>query len=69
MNMDVKYLFEILGFFCLFVCLILSGLHAETHDPEIKTWAEIKSQILNCLSHLGAPKTLFLIPLFIYIYT
>ena len=28
------------------------------HDPEIKTWAEIKSRSLNQLSHLGIPKSL-----------
>ena len=28
---------------------------AQTHDPDIKTWAEIKSRMLNQLSHLGAP--------------
>ena len=29
---------------------------APSHDPEIMTWAEIKSQILNWLSHPGTPK-------------
>ena len=28
---------------------------AGTHDPEIKTWAEIKSQTLNWLSQPGVP--------------
>ena len=32
---------------------------AESHDPEIMTWAKIKSQILNWLSHLVAQIKLF----------
>ena len=33
------------------------GLDPTTEgDPGIKTWAEIKSQRLNQVSHLGAPK-------------
>ena len=34
------------------------GAHygARSHDPEIMTWADIRSQMLNWLSHLGAPK-------------
>ena len=43
---------------------ILIGLHAQhrtlhwtwSHDPEIMTWAKIKSQALNQLSHPGTPK-------------
>jgi len=42
---------------------ILSRLHvqhrawrgARSHDPEIMTWAKIKSQMLNRLSHPGTP--------------
>ena len=33
--------------------------HELTHDPEIKTWAEIKSQMLNWLSHPGDSKSDF----------
>ena len=54
--------FFILSFFPFF--LFLSRLHAQrgaqhgawTHDPEIKTWAEIKSWTLNRFSRPGAPK-------------
>ena len=28
---------------------------ASSHNPEIMTWAKTKSQMLNQLSHLGAP--------------
>ena len=32
------------------------------HNPEIMTWAEIiKSQMLNWLSHAGAPKEIFIV--------
>ena len=31
-----------------------SPMQARSHDPEIMTWAEIKSQMLNGLSHPGA---------------
>ena len=49
-----------------------SGLPAElraprggqSHDPEIMTWAEIKSQILNGPSHPGAPNTLCVLEFF-----
>ena len=34
---------------------ISSRLHAEP-DPKIMTWAEIKSWVLNQLSHPGTPK-------------
>jgi len=30
-----------------------------SHDPEITTWTEIKSPMLNWLSHSGAPPTIF----------
>ena len=51
--------------FCFF---FLSRLHVQhrdqceawTHNTQIKTWAEIKSQSLNWLSHPGAPHWLFL---------
>jgi len=47
----------------LCVCLFLSRLHTQhgaqhgawTHDPEIKTWAEIKSLMLNWLRNPGTP--------------
>ena len=54
-------------FFVLFCfVLFLSKLHAQhgtqcwawIHDAEIKTWAEIKSWILNQLSHPGTPSIL-----------
>jgi len=32
---------------------------AWTHNPEIKTWAEIKSQMLNQLNHPRTPKNTF----------
>ena len=32
----------------------------EPTNREILTWAEIKSRMLNCLSHPGAPRVLFL---------
>ena len=53
---------------CVFVCTsifiyFLSRLQAQygvqhgawSHNPEIKIWAEVKSQTLNWLSHLGTP--------------
>ena len=36
---------------------------AWTHNPEIKTWAEIKSQTPNQLSHAGAPDSLLIVTL------
>ena len=47
---------------------ILSNLHTQhraqyrawSHDPEIMTWVEIKSQALNHLSHPGAPEPIFI---------
>lgn len=39
---------------------------AQSHDPEIMIWAEIKSQMLNQLSHPGTP-ALLLMPLFRYL--
>ena len=40
---------------------------AWSHNPEIMTWAEIKSQTLNWLSHPGAPQLTFKKDLFIYL--
>ena len=63
--------FLVFGFFffvCLFVCLfVLSRLHAQggaqcgvwTHNPEVKTWTEIKSWMFNRLSHPSAPFWVF----------
>ena len=56
--------------FCLFFNFFKGRLHslcgaqrrAWTHNPEIKTGAEIKCQMLNWLSHPGGPSVLFLIP-------
>ena len=33
---------------------------AWSHDPEIMTWADIKSQMLNWLSHPDAPQSVSL---------
>ena len=32
-----------------------TGCGAQSHDPEIMTWAETKSQMLNQLCHPGTP--------------
>ena len=37
-------------------CLAQNPMWAQSHDSEIMTWAEIKSWMLNWLSHLNAPK-------------
>ena len=37
---------------------------AQSHDPEIMTWAETKNQTLNWLHHPGALESLFLKKLF-----
>lgn len=42
-----------------------SGYKAQSHDPEIMTQAEIKSQMLNRLSHSGTPPH----PLFLLLFT
>ena len=34
-----------------------AGCGAQTHNPEIKTWAEMKRWMFNWLSHPGAPAT------------
>ena len=58
------------------IYLFLSRLHAQhetpcrawIHDPETKTWVEIKSQMLNPLSNQGIPILLFLNSNMKYVY-
>ena len=36
-------------------CWTWSPMRAQTHDPKIMTWAELKSQMVNWLSHPNTP--------------
>ena len=55
------------NFICSVNVFLVGSVHsvepsmgAQTHNPDIKTWVEIRSWTLNWLSHSGAPVHLFL---------